>query len=154
MELELCNDPETEGPICFYEQRHYWLSNFSAFAVMYDGQLWPTSEHAYQAMKFGDGMRQEMIRRCTSAHAAMTLAREWRHYETEDWLDVKVLIMEGICRSKMLQHEYIRKKLLKTGDRELIEASPVDAFWGWGPNRDGRNELGKIWMRLREELRR
>lgn len=27
-------------------------------------------------------------------------------------------------------------------------------FWGWGPNQDGRNELGKLWMEIRAELRR
>ena len=27
-----------------------------------------------------------------------------------------------------------------------------DAFWGWGADHAGRNELGEIWMRLRGEL--
>ena len=36
---------------------------------------------------------------------------------------------------------------------EIVEASPVDAFWGWGPNKDGENALGKIWMKLREEIK-
>ena len=34
----------------------------------------------------------------------------------------------------------------------IVEDSPKDDCWGWGPNKDGRNELGKIWMRLREEI--
>lgn len=60
--------------------------------------------------------------------------------------------MKDIVREKLHQHPYIQKKLRETGDRELIEVSPVDSFWGWGPDRNGRNELGKIWMELREEL--
>ncbi len=40
---------------------------------------------------------------------------------------------------------------METGDRELIESSPIDSFWGWGPNKDGQNHLGKIWMKLRDE---
>lgn len=39
-----------------------------------------------------------------------------------------------------------------TGDRELVEDSWRDDFWGWGPNRDGQNMLGKLWMELRAEL--
>jgi predicted NAD-dependent protein-ADP-ribosyltransferase YbiA (DUF1768 family) len=36
---------------------------------------------------------------------------------------------------------------------DIVEDSPKDDFWGWGPKRDGRNELGKIWMLLRSQLR-
>jgi predicted NAD-dependent protein-ADP-ribosyltransferase YbiA (DUF1768 family) len=42
------------GPVLFYESQHYYLSNFSAFAVEWRGRVWPTSEHAYHASKFLD----------------------------------------------------------------------------------------------------
>lgn len=42
---------------------------------------------------------------------------------------------------------------METGDRELIESSPIDSFWGWGPNKDGANHLGRVWMALRDEWR-
>ena len=61
--------------------------------------------------------------------------------------------MKSILRAKADQHEYVRRKLLATGDRELIEDSWRDDFWGWGPNRDGKNMLGKLWMEVRDELR-
>jgi predicted NAD-dependent protein-ADP-ribosyltransferase YbiA (DUF1768 family) len=48
---------------------------------------------------------------------------------------------------------YVQKKILETGDRELVENSPRDSFWGWGLNKDGENHLGKIWIKLREELK-
>lgn len=35
---------------------------------------------------------------------------------------------------------------------KIVEDSPKDDYWGWGEKRDGRNELGKIWMRLRDEI--
>jgi hypothetical protein len=65
---------------------------------------------------------------------------------------VKVDVMRDILRAKVAQHEYVRRKLLATGDRELIEDSWRDDFWGWGPNRDGQNMLGKLWMEVRAEL--
>lgn len=48
--------------------------------------------------------------------------------------------------------QYVRRKLLATGDRELVEDSWRDDFWGWGPNRDGQNMLGKLWMEVRGEV--
>ena len=47
----------------------------------------------------------------------------------------------------------MKKKLLQTKDYLIVEDSPKDPFWGWGPNRDGNNQLGKLWMKLREELK-
>ncbi len=35
----------------------------------------------------------------------------------------------------------------------IVEYSPVDAYWGWGPRKNGQNHLGKLWMKLRDELR-
>ncbi len=61
--------------------------------------------------------------------------------------------MHSILLAKVDQHEYVRRKLLATGNRELIEDSWRDDFWGWGPNKDGQNMLGKLWMEIRENLR-
>lgn len=153
MNLELCNDPPGTGPIHFYELKHYWLSNFSAFAIRYGNYLFPTSEHCYQARKFPVGStRFMMVLSSASAHEAMLYARKEKAFQRADWDSVKRDTMKAICRAKLEQHEYIQRKLPLTGDRELIEASPVDAFWGMGPDGKGRNELGKIWMELRTEL--
>jgi hypothetical protein len=65
---------------------------------------------------------------------------------------VKVDIMRRILRSKVEQHEYVRRKLLATGARELVEDSWRDDFWGWGENRNGQNMLGKLWMEVRDEI--
>jgi predicted NAD-dependent protein-ADP-ribosyltransferase YbiA (DUF1768 family) len=45
---------------------------------------------------------------------------------------------------------YVKKKLIESGDKELIENSWRDTYWGWGENRDGENHLGKIWMEIRK----
>lgn len=62
-------------------------------------------------------------------------------------------VMERVVEAKFRHHEDLREMLLATGDRELIEDSPVDSFWGCGADRQGRNELGKCLMRVREKLR-
>lgn len=62
--------------------------------------------------------------------------------------------MESILCAKLKQNPYVYKKLLQTGKRQIVEDSPKDSFWGWGPDREGRNELGKFWMKLRAELQK
>ena len=94
-----------------------------------------------------------MIRDAKSAHDAFKLAEHYKSVRRKDWDDVKVGIMREILFAKADQHEYVRRKLLATGDRELIEDSWRDDFWGWGPNRTGQNMLGKLWMEVRAELR-
>ena len=70
--------------------------------------------------------------------------------------DVKYGIMEEIVRAKFTQHPELAVRLLATGDKVLVEGN----HWGdtcWGVDvrtGQGENNLGKILMRVREELRR
>jgi ribA/ribD-fused uncharacterized protein len=145
---------DTGGQVFFYEQDHYYLSNFSAFMVHWAGTVFPTSEHAYHWAKFPDDpLKQATLRVASSAHEAFKMAERWRQYRREDWDMVKVDTMRKILREKVRQHDYVRRKLLETGDRELVENSWRDDYWGWGPNRDGQNMLGKLWMEIRDEIR-
>lgn len=150
-----CHGLDTPERVCFYEQEFCVLSNFSAFQVDWKGLVFPTSEHAYHWEKFPESiMCQDAIIKATSAHEALVIATKNKHLRRPDWDDVKVGIMLEILRAKVQQHAYVEKKLLQTGDRELVENSWRDDFWGWGPNRDGKNTLGKLWMLVREEVRK
>lgn len=146
---------ETSGEVIgFYPREFYFLDNFSAFQVDWRGRVWPTSEHGYHAAKFM-GIEPEIVEEIfetRSPHDALKVARGYDSRRRPDWNEIKVPIMEDLCRHKMIQHEYIQRRLLETGDMTIVEDSPKDDFWGWGINRDGRNELGQIWMRLRAEL--
>ncbi len=147
---------DNDRKVFFYERDFYVLSNFSAFTLEWKGVRFDTSEAAYHWEKFqgtgNDGIALG-IRNAPSAHVAFKYAEEMRRYRRPDWDAVKVDIMRDILRAKADQHEYVRRKLLATGNRELIEDSWRDDFWGWGPNRDGQNMLGKLWMEVRAELR-
>lgn len=151
---------DTDKQVFFYEQDFYVLSNFSAFQVVFgDGAAgswtFPTSEHAYHFQKFKDHAAGYAlaIQAAPSAHEAFKIAERHKADRRPDWDDVKVEIMRDILRAKVAQHEYVRRKLLATGERELVEDSWRDDVWGWGPNRDGQNLLGKLWMEVRAELK-
>lgn len=149
---------DTPERVRFYEHDFYVLSNFSAFTLMWRGIRFDTSEAAYHWEKFPGDTGDEVLTRhfiqtAASAHEAFKIAGYNKQHRRSDWDEVKVEIMLDILRAKASQHEYVRRKLLATGDRELVEDSWRDDYWGWGPNRDGQNMLGKLWMQVRAELR-
>jgi ribA/ribD-fused uncharacterized protein len=145
---------DTDELVCFYEQDFYPLSNFSSFTLRWKGERFDTSEAVYHWEKFSHRPDlQYVIRDAISAHEAFKFAEGMKHLRRHDWDAVKVDIMRDILRAKAMQHEYVRRKLLSTGGRLLVENSWRDSFWGWGPDRNGRNQLGLLWMEIRAELR-
>ncbi len=146
---------ETSGKmIGFYEREFYPFSNFSSFQVRWKGKLWPTSEHAYQAAHVFKTApkRVEKIYKAKSALEGFKIAKTNVDKVPKDWEEIKVAVMEDIVRHKLNQNPYVMHKLIQTGNRYLLEDSPKDDCWGWGLKRNGRNELGKIWMKLRKEI--
>lgn len=145
---------DTDSQVFFYEQDFYVLSNFSAFSLVWKNSWFPTTEHAYHWEKFPNSRSlQSDIRTSISAHEAFKLAERNKEYVRADWSEVRPLIMRQILWAKVQQHEYVKRKLLATGDRDLIEDSWRDSYWGWGPDRQGKNALGALWMDIRNELR-
>jgi ribA/ribD-fused uncharacterized protein len=154
---------DTDTHVYFYEQEFYVLSNFSAFQVRWKNKIFQTSEHLYQFLKFDYAAGtmetwakaidvKNTIRLAPSAHEAFKIAEANAIFHRPDWLDVRVPIMKQILLAKVEQHEYVKYKLLQTGSKILEENSWRDDFWGTGPNGDGLNMLGKLWMEIREEI--
>lgn len=150
---------DTAERVCFYEQDFYVLSNFSSFQLITENGKFPTSEHAYHYEKFLGGYGKDTnqilwdIRYAPSAHEAFKIAERHKADRRPDWDQIKVEVMFKLLRLKVAQHEYVRRKLLATGDRELVENSWRDSFWGWGADQKGSNVLGTMWMVVRNELR-
>lgn len=156
---------DTPEMVFFYEQDFYVLSNFSAFRIQWRGRDFDTSEAAYHWERFATGQEgispgagsmawriADQIRFAPSAHEAFKLAQENKSLQRRDWDQIKVQVMSDILYAKAKQHEYVKRKLLETGTRELVENSWRDDFWGWGPHKTGQNMLGKCWMGVRSNI--
>ena len=79
------------------------------------------------------------------AHRAFQAALLFKECRRLDWDPGQGgHIMRQITLAKAGQHEYVCDGSFATGERELVENSWRDNYWGWGPNRDGMNMLGKI----------
>lgn len=141
---------EKENSIEYFDGDYNFLSNFYEHEVFYEGKLYPTNEHAFQAAKTFDENEKEKIRKSKTASRAKFLGRKVKL--RDDWEDVKIQIMYDICLEKF-KNEDLKEKLLNTGDKTLIEGNTWnDDFWG-KCNEDGQNHLGKILMQIRNELR-
>jgi len=129
---------------------HGCFSNFSPHPIRLGGKTWPTTEHYFQAQKFEDEKHRDEIRNANSPMIAARLGRDRKKKLRRDWESVKVGIMTDAVRAKFTQHEDIRKVLLDTGDAKLVEHTENDSYWGDG---GGKNMLGQVLMRVRDELR-
>ena len=141
--------------IGFYPREFYPLDNFSSFKVEWNGYLYASLEEAYQAASFmgSDEELVEKVKKSHSADEAQRIAYANRDKQRTDWNEVKLEIMEELLRLKVEQNPYVKKKLLQTENYLIVEDSPKDSYWGWGEDRQGENHLGKLWMKLRNEIR-
>lgn len=146
------SESEQSEDICyFYGGGVNALSNFAAYKVNYDEQIWMTAEHAYQAQKFVNSDVKEEIAQAPSAYAAKQTAGKYEGEVRDDWFGINVDIMKQILQAKIDQHKHVREVLKRTKGKKLVENSE-DEFWGRGSNGEGDNKFGELWMNLREKL--
>jgi ribA/ribD-fused uncharacterized protein len=128
-----------------------FLSNFFMHPVTLDGMTYTSNEHAYQAAKTLDQAQREFIKTRTTPGAAKRAGR--RVTLRPDWEQIKIGVMEDLVRQKF-HSPGLKERLLATGNDELIEGNTWgDKFWGT-VNGVGQNHLGKILMKIRDEVKK
>ena len=134
-----------------FQGRYRFLSNFFAVPIEMDGTIYRSVEHAYQASKtFVDSARIMVLALKTPGEAK----RAGREVPIRpDWESVKLDVMRSLLHKKFADHD-LRRKLLATGDAELVEGNNWgDRFWG-RVDGVGDNHLGKLLMQVRDEIRK
>lgn len=141
--------------IAEFEGKYAFLSNFYSSPILYDGIVYPTNEHFFQAMKTLD---QEERKKIAAAETPGQAKRLGRHVKLRaDWEQIKVDVMRTGLMLKFTDAN-LAQRLIDTGDEELIEGN----WWHdntWGScychecaRKAGRNLLGMLLMELRKEL--
>jgi ribA/ribD-fused uncharacterized protein len=145
-----------------FDGRYAFLSNFYPCEVYYKGIIYPSVEHYYVALKCNtdqmiDGKYytcsdfRELIAKVKSPGKVKGIGRTIK--VRSDWDNVKLGIMKWGVEQKFKNTE-LTDLLLSTGEQELIEGNWWhDRYWGVC-NGTGENNLGKILMTVREELRK
>ncbi len=136
----------------FHEEQYRFLSNFYEARVEYGGLAFGSNEAAFQAQKC---MTEEEKVQFTEYGPGKSKGVGRRVRLRPDWEEVKVGIMEEIVRAKFTQHPELAAKLLATGEKVLVEGNTWgDTCWGVDLRTgQGENHLGKILMKVRDELR-
>lgn len=141
------------SPINFCENRFHDLSPFSAHVIRIWGEEFPTAEHAYQAARVQPGPERLSIKEAPSPLEAWRLGQKYKNDSNLRIGDFdKEAVMEEIFRAKLEQHPDIRDILKESGDRILEKQIDADYYWGTGKDGSGENRMGKLWMKLRQEI--
>ena len=141
--------------IKFYKvnDKYGCFSNFSNHGFELKGKYWKTSEHYFQAQKFAGTVHEEEVRLAKTPMEAAKKGRNKTIPLRNDWELIKNEIMKEAILKKFLAHSDIRDLLIATGNKEIVEATTDDYYWGCGLNGTGKNVLGKILMEVREILK-
>lgn len=139
--------------VLVFRDEYRFLSNFWDAPVTYDGLTYMNNEAAFQAQKCLQPEEKEAFTELPPSKAK-NLGR--RVELRPDWEEVKVGIMEEIVRAKFTQNDELKQKLLATKDMVLEEGNTWnDTFWGVSRRTgEGENHLGKILMKIRDEIAR
>ena len=77
-----------------------------------------------------------------------------KEYRLINWDNVKYKNMEKVLRLKVEQNPIVREVLLNTKDYIIAECCiDEDTDWGLDNNNQGNNNLGKIWMKIRNDIK-
>lgn len=128
-----------------------------------DGNVFNCSEQMFMFAKakyFGDEKIAQEILKAKHPKEQKNLGRKIENFDESEWAKVRVGFMhESVIRKFTIPG--LRKQLMDTGDKIIVEASPYDTIWGVGlsenddkilseMNWKGQNLLGKVLMNVRE----
>lgn len=136
-----------------FSGKYRFLSNFYLCDIeVYEDEIYPSTEHAYQALKFSSkNIRKLFMDKNLSPGDAKKLGRYYPM--SENWDDYKLGVMYAVNIYKFTFHPQLKQSLIDTGDQELVEGNTWgDQYWGTC-NNVGKNHLGKILMRIREDIK-
>jgi ribA/ribD-fused uncharacterized protein len=152
---------------------YFWgsfLSNWipSNLNIPYDKRNFSNSEQLFMYLKakyFGDTeMAERIVIEGTHPRDAKNLGRNVQGYQEKKWDEVRKDAMLTAVYYKFATNSDLKKKLLATGDKILVEGTPFDSIWGvmirWDDDRildeknwKGQNLLGKVLMEVRNRLK-
>jgi ribA/ribD-fused uncharacterized protein len=153
---------------------HFFWSGKSVFSQWYqskfvdnDGIVYTSAEQYMMSEKaklFGDIHTMDIIMKNHNPKICKAIGRNVKGFNTKKWKDNREIIVLNASIFKYSQNSNLKKLLLSTENKCIVEASPYDRIWGIGLREShehatdptqwkGLNLLGKALMITREKLR-
>ncbi len=144
------------------------FSNFYPSNFTVDKTQFFTSEQYFmwgKAVAMNDMESASKILKERKPGTCKALGRSVKPYNESLWNSIRESVMYTAIYHKFNQNEDLKKALLETGDKKIVEASPEDKIWGIGITEEdapyipesewpGKNLLGVALMKLREEFKK
>jgi len=139
-----------------FSGEYEFLSNLYMEPIYYHFYGWfKSAEHIYQYEKARNEEDKRRIREAETSLEARNIGEKVPI--RKDWFTVRFGIMKDILWCKFAYNERLRNLLLNTGEAEILNITENDTFWGVikdeNGNYNGCNFLGKLLMKIREELK-
>jgi hypothetical protein len=155
---------ETETHIYFWKNylSQWHMRNFTREGIVFNccEQFMMYSK----AKLFDDKDSMKLIMESDDPYYHKKIGRQVKNYNDDIWKNVSRYVVFVGNLAKFSQNKDLKDKLLSTGKKILVEASPYDKLWGvgldsWNDNIldeklwQGQNWLGKELRIVREQLR-
>ena len=135
-----------------FTKDYHFLSNYYNHTIKFDGLFYRNNIACFIAQMFESDDTKKLFSKMLPGQA-IRMAEMMRNPREKEWDDIKEDLMYKICYAKFSYATKLRDQLIDTGDAELINETKWDnKFWGTTDG-IGENRLGKILMRIREELK-
>ena len=142
-------------------------SNWHPSHIVYEDIHFANSEQMFmyfKALHFKDLESIDKIIVTTDPRKVKKLGREIKNFNEQEWAAHRLYYMFISCFNKFNQSPELAKELLATGNKTIVEASPLDKIWGIGMDTNhpdiedeskwqGLNLLGKVLMDVRDMLK-
>ena len=144
------NPDDFPDVISSFKGEYDFLNNRYGCSFVWQGIRYNNVESAFHASKYTDESERKILSRM-SADKAVKKSMDFT--PSEEWEDSKLNIMESIIMAKFDQNPSLKKRLIATDGRILINGNNKhETYWGvdlysW----KGENHLGKILMTIRDK---
>lgn len=158
---------ETDRSILFWHGDSPFSNWYRGLEIKYQGFVFDNSEALFMYLKCKFFNQEELALEVTENQdpaKVKKIGRKIKNYNEKSWAESRVGYMKLVQVMKFGQHPELNKILLATGDKQIIEASPLDNIWGVGmysthpdvedPEKwKGQNLLGKVLESVRKVYR-
>lgn len=134
-----------------FKDNYDFLSNFYECPILFNGEIYASVEHAYQAYKCVNKEEADLIKLLDHPARAKIAGKKVKL--KKNWETIKLSVMFNLVFIKFSSDLKLMSKLLMTQNEDLIEGNDWgDFYWGVCHGK-GENNLGKILMKVRKELK-
>lgn len=161
---------ETENHVLFFGHTNLFgeLSNFYPCEFIDNGVKYNCTEQYFMKKKQEtfdptNTILAKKIMESTNPLSIKKYGKQVKNFDEETWKKIRANVMFDGNFLKYTQNENLKKLLLSTNNKILVEASPYDKIWGAGMNAQkiidcnykfkGQNLLGAVLMEVRKQIK-